>query len=154
MTVPGGEVVVDATLLIDIVRRRSPANEYLSVLKRARVTSINFGEALYKLAGSSTTPAKTIEAALVATGLLIIAVGLDATRRFVNLKTINQKSIAAQERAGAQRVSSLSLADMVCLGYALEHGLPVLSADVHWTTLSKYGLEVDVFNYRDLTTML
>jgi PIN domain nuclease of toxin-antitoxin system len=153
-TVPSGEVVVDATLLIDIVRRRDPGTKYLGVLRRATVTSINFGETLYKLASFSTAPAKTIEAALVATGLSVADVDLGVTQRFVDLKAIDQKSVAAQGRSGAQRISSLSLSDMVCLGYALEHDLPVLSADVHWTTLPRHGLTVEVFDYRDPATTL
>jgi len=153
-TVPSGEVVLDATLLIDLVRRRAPGPSYVSVLKRAKVTSINFGEVLYKLAGASTTPASTIEAALLSTGLSVVDVDLGVTRRFVDLQAIDRGSAAAQQRGGVERVKSLSLADMVCLGYALEYSLPVLTADVHWTTLSRQGLVLDIYDYRDPLTTL
>lgn len=152
--VPGGTVAVDATFLIDLLRSQPDALRFLPVLSRAVVTTVNLGEALYKLGQSSTSKPTTIENALTGPGLVIAEVALGVARRFLELKDIDKKSTAAQERAGLGPAKNLSLGDLVCLGYALEHGLPVLTADRHWTTLSKHGLAVPVFDYRDLATKL
>ena len=152
--VPGGLVVVDASFLIDLFRSQPEAQGFLSVLGRAVVTTVNLGEALYKLGQSSTTKPANIEGALTGSGLTIVDVGVLVARRFLELKDIDKKSTTAQERAGRGPAKTLSLGDLVCLGYALEHHLPVLTADRHWTTLAKHGLAVPVFDYRDPVTTL
>lgn len=70
-------------------------------------------------------------------------------RHFAALKRVDAASRRAQQAAGAPQVKSLSLADMTCLAYALEAGLPVLTGDKHWTTLSSYGLTLAVYDFRD-----
>ena len=152
--VPEGAVVVDASFLIDVIRSQSDAQKFVAVLGRSVVTSVNFGEALYKLGQSSTTKPAAIERALAGTGLTIADVDVRVARRFLGLKDIDRKSAVAQERAGLGPAKTLSLGDLVCLGYALEHDLPVLTADRHWTTLVKQGLTVPVFDYRDPSTRL
>jgi PIN domain nuclease of toxin-antitoxin system len=152
--VPEGTVAVDATFLIDLLRSQADAQKFVAVLGRSVATAVNFGEALYKLGQSSTTKPAVIENALTSTGLMIADVDLRVARRFLELKDIDKKSTVAQERAGMAPAKTLSLGDLACLGYALEHGLPALTADRHWTTLSKHGLTVPVFDYRDSTTRL
>jgi ribonuclease VapC len=152
--VPNGTVVVDASFLIDLIRSQPDAQRYLTVLGRSVVTSVNFGEALYKLGQSSTTKPATIEKALTGNGLTVADVDVRVARKFLDLKEIDKKSTVAQERAGLGPAKTLSLGDLVCLGYSLEHDLPVLTADRHWTTLGKQGLLVPVFDYRDPNTTL
>lgn len=152
--VPGGPVVVDASFLIDLFRSQPEAQRFLPVLGRAVVTTVNLGEALYKLGQSTATKPATIEGALAGPGLTIVDVDVLVARRFLELKDIDEKSTTAQEGAGRGPAKTLSLGDLVCLGYALEHHLPVLSADRHWTTLANHGLGVPVFDYRDSATTL
>ncbi len=152
--VPAGPVVVDATLLIDVIRGGNAAKRFTRVLSRAEVTSVNFGEVLYKLGMADSLAPDEVEAALTATGLSVVSVNLGVSRRFLELKQIDERSRAAQRRAGATSPKSLSLADIVCLGYAAETGYPVLTADRHWTTLGKHGLTVAVFDYRNPKTTL
>jgi PIN domain nuclease of toxin-antitoxin system len=152
--VPEGTVVVDATFLIDLFRSRPEALKYIAVLGRSVATTVNFGEALYTIGQSSTAEPAAVERALTSTGLKIVDVDVRIARRFLGLKDIDKKSTRAQERAGLGPAKTLSLGDLVCLGYAMEHSLPVLTADRHWTTLAKQGLSVPVFDYRDPTTKL
>lgn len=152
--IPGGTVAVDATFLIDLFRSQSDAQEYVTVLSRSVATTVNFGEALYKLGLTSTAKPAAIERALTSTGLTIADVDLRVARRFLELKDIDKRSSAAQGRAGLNPIKTLSLGDLACLGYALVHGLSVLTADRHWTTLATHGLTVPVFDYRDPSTKL
>jgi PIN domain nuclease of toxin-antitoxin system len=147
-------VVVDATLLIDVIRGQSAATQFTRVLGRAEVTSVNFGEVLYKLGMVDSLTREEVEAVLTAMGLSVVDVNVGVSRRFLELKQIDERSRAAQRRAGAASRKSLSLADIVCLGYAAETGYPVLTADRHWTTLGKHGLTVAVFDYRNPKTTL
>ncbi len=148
------EAVVDASFLIDVIRSQPDAQKFVAVLGRSVATSVNFGEALYQLGQSSTTKPATIERAVAGTGLTIADVDVRAARRFLGLKGIDRKSAEAQERAGLGPARTLSLGDLVCLGYALEHDPPVLTADRHWTALVKQWLVVPVFDYRDPSTRL
>jgi len=152
--IPGGTVAVDATFLIDLFRSQSDAQKYVTVLSRSVATTVNYGEALYKLGQASTAKPAALEGALTSTGLTIADVDLRVARRFLELKDIDKKSAAAQGRAGLNPIKTLSLGDLACLGYALVHGLPALTADRHWTTLARYGLTVPVFDYRDPNTKL
>jgi PIN domain nuclease of toxin-antitoxin system len=152
--VPGGIVVVDATFLIDLFRSQPDAQKFVGVLGRSVATTVNFGEALYKLGQSSSAKPAAIERALTSSGLTIADVDLRVARRFLELKDIDKKSSVAQGRAGLNPIKTLSLGDLACLGYALVHGLPALTADRHWTTLAQSGLTVPVFDYRDPNTRL
>ena len=152
--IPEGIIVVDATFLIDLFRSQPDAKKFVTVLGRSVATTANFGEALYTLGQSSTTKPATIERALTSTGLRIADVDLPVARRFLELKDIDKKSATAQGRTGMNPIRTLSLGDLACLGYALVHGLPALTADRHWTTLAKHGLTVPVFDYRDPNTKL
>ena len=152
--VPDGIVVLDATYLVDVVRKRAEAGRFQRVLVRGEITSVNFGEAIYTLARSSTKKPEEIEKALVATGLTVVSVDLPVSRKFTALKAIDAKSSVAQERRGEAPPKTLSLGDLICLGYAEDRGRPVLTADRHWTTLGRYGLSVPVFDYRDPDTEL
>ncbi len=152
--IPAGIIAVDATFLIDLFRSKPDAQRFVTVLGRSVATTANFGEALYILGQSTTTKPAMIERALLSTGIKIADVDLRVARRFLELKDIDKLSSTAQAKAGKHPVKTLSLGDLACLGYALVHGLPALTADRHWTTLATHGLTVPVFDFRDPNTSL
>lgn len=96
------------------------------------------------------SPAR-VEQALTAAGVHVVPVELPLVQRFPELKRIDMLSRDAQRSAGIApgSVSSLSLADITCLAYPLEHELPVLTGDAHWCTLKPFGLGLPVFDFRD-----
>jgi PIN domain nuclease of toxin-antitoxin system len=154
-TLPDGNLVVDASLLVGIVDKNRAAQAFVSVLSRSRITSVNFGEVLYKLKEMSGADPARVEQALTAAGVSVEPFELPDARHFPELKRIDLLSRDSQRAAGVvpEKITSLSLADMACLAYALEHGLPVLTGDSHWCTLGRYGLAVPVFDFRDKTTL-
>lgn len=151
MKLPGGQIVVDASLLVAMSDREATATRFVPQLRRAVVTAVNFGETLYKLEQISGLAAVTVEATFIGLGVDVVPVSLPVARRFSELKAVDQSSRTAQRAAGLSkgRIKSLSLADIVCLGFAWESGLPVLTGDQHWTTLGPHGLPVRVFDFRD-----
>lgn len=155
LSLPLGVLVVDASLLIGVVDRDKDAQSFISVLSRSRITAVNFGEVLYKLKEKSGADPARVEQALTAAGVHVVPVELPLVRRFPELKRIDMLSRDAQRSAGIApgRVSSLSLADITCLAYALEHELPVLTGDTHWCTLKPFGLELSVFDFRDVAVI-
>ena len=48
-SLPAGKILVDASLLIGIIDSDSDACLFVPILPRCVVTSVNFGEILYKL---------------------------------------------------------------------------------------------------------
>lgn len=155
-TVPGGEVLVDASLLVAILDNEPAALPFVAVLSRAIATSVNFGETLYKVEQLSGVGPRLIETALLGLGLRVEPVGIAVARHFNDLKSIDTASRKAQRaaRVSAGKIKSLSLADIVCLAFAIEERLPVLTGDKHWCTLRPHGLAVEVFDYRDRATIL
>jgi len=150
VALPVGEIIVDASLLIGIATSDSDAVRFVRVLSRSVATSVNFGEVIYKLhqkAGRSA--AQTENVFREALHVRVEAVDLVVVRHFADLKQLDAASQRAQRSAGAPTPSSLSLADMTCLAYGIESGLPVLTGDAHWSTLHGHGLEVDVYDFRD-----
>jgi PIN domain nuclease of toxin-antitoxin system len=69
-----------------------------------------------------------------------------AAMQLPELKRIDATSRATQEAISTPpaEIKTLSLADMCCL--AVERGLPVLTGDKHWLTLT---LPIRVFDFRD-----
>ena len=155
-TIPGREVLVDASLLVAILDNEPAALPFVAVLSRSIATSVNFGETLHKVEQLSGVGPRLVETALIGLGLRVAPVDIGVARHFNNLKTIDTASRKAQRaaRVPTGRIKSLSLADIVCLAFAIEARLPVLTGDKHWCTLRPYGLEVEVFDYRDRATIL
>jgi PIN domain nuclease of toxin-antitoxin system len=147
---PGGRVVVDASYLLALADRNADAARFLAVRTRAVITTINFGEVLYKLAQVG-RPAVQTEQIFLGLGIKVDEVSLTDVRHFPTLKDIDAASRSAQHAAGLPTgaVKSLSLADMTCLGYALQRSLPVLTGDGHWLSLADHGLRLAVFDFRD-----
>lgn len=149
---PAGPVLADASFLVAIAESDPDAARFVSVLRRSSVTTVNFGEVLYKLAQKAGMAVQTTEQVFAgALGVMIEPVELAVVRHFSALKQIDAASRSAQTASGAAPVKSLSLADMTCLGYAIERGLPVLTGDKHWLTLAEHGLRVSVYDFRNLS---
>jgi PIN domain nuclease of toxin-antitoxin system len=147
---PSGRVLLDASLLVGVAERHASAVRFVPRLRGAVATSINFGEVLYLLSQRAGTPVAATEQMFVSVlGVKVEPVDAAVVRHFPELKRIDAVSRAAQTAAGAHQVKSLSLADMTCLAYAMEHTLPVLTGDKHWTTLHRHGLAPSVFDFRD-----
>lgn len=145
-------MLVDASFLLGVAQSESLAMRFVPRLRGAVVTSINFGEVLYKLAQTAGASSAATEQIFVgAFGVEVAAVDGAVVRHFPELKRIDAVSRAAQLAAGSAKAKPLSLADMTCLAYAVEHGLPVLTGDKHWTTLARHGLQASVFDFRDLS---
>lgn len=152
---PAGRIVVDASFLLALADQDSDAARFMDVRTRAWITAVNFGEVLYKL-GQAGRPAVQAEQIFVGLGITVDEVSLADVRPFPDLKTIDSASRAAQTAVGLSpdKIKSLSLADMTCLGYALHRGLPVLTGDQHWLSLAAYGLTVSVYDFRDVSLMM
>ena len=151
---PAGRILVDASLLVGIVEGYPEALPFIPVLSRSVITSVNFGETLYKLEQLSGLDPQDVERALFGLGLQVEPFGLAAARNFNKLKSIDAASRKAQlaAKVAPGKVKSLSLADMVCLSYGLDTKLSILTGDKHWCTLHKHGLTVAVFDYRNPST--
>lgn len=144
---PAGSVLADASFLIAVADQEADAARFVPILQRCLITSVNFGEVLYKLAQKARMPAAQTEQVFVhALGVVVEGVQLADVRTFPELKTIDAASRAAQLSAGVAAVKSLSLADLTV---AAARGLPVLTGDKHWTTLGAHGLPVQIFDFRD-----
>ena len=150
-TLPTGKILVDASLLIGIIDSDPHACRFMSILPRCIVTSINFGETLYKLDQLLGADPQIVERAFVGFGLQIDSFDLSAARNFSVLKRIDGLSRIAQLNSGVStsKVKSLSLADLACLSYGLESNLPILTGDKHWVTLVGHGYPRKIFDYRD-----
>ncbi len=153
MTLPDGPLLVDASFLIGLADQEVAAMRLVSVLKRCRITSVNFGEVAYKLHQRTGVSAdETTHTFVTSLGVAVDPVVLDDVLHFPHLKDLDRASREAQRQAGVQEPKSLSLADMVCLAVAQARRLPVLTGDRHWTALAPHGLRCHVFDYRDPAT--
>jgi PIN domain nuclease of toxin-antitoxin system len=146
---PTGTIVADASFLIGVAENDQRAVRFAPAFPRLVVTSVNFGEVLYKLHQKAGIAPTMTEAVMVSIGVVVEAVELAHVRHFADLKQIDAASRQAQEAAGVTAVRSLSSADMTCLGYAWERRLPVLTGDRHWRGLPALGLGVKVYDFRD-----
>ncbi len=152
---PSGPIVIDASFLVGLADQERDASRFLEIRSRATITAINFGEVLYKLAQRGRAPAET-EQIFVTLGIRIDEVSLADVRHFPDLKKFDAASRAAQQAAKVplDKIKSLSIADMTCLGYALERHLPVLTGDQHWLTIPPLGLNLEVHDFRDASLTL
>jgi len=151
---PAGKILVDASLLIGIIDSDPDACLFIPILSRCVATAVNFGETLYKLEQLLDADPQKVESAFVGFGLQIDSFGLSTARYFNELKKIDELSRDAQLGAGVAKnmIKSLSLADLACLSYGLDTKLPILTGDKHWCTLSQYGFEGTVFDFRSPAT--
>jgi PIN domain nuclease of toxin-antitoxin system len=148
-TLPEGALLADASYLLAVAQRNALAARFIPALPRTRVTSVNIGEVMYKLAERARQSPQQVEAMFGAQGVTVASFELKAAMHFADLKRVDAHSRAEQQARGVEPVKSLSLGDMCCLGHALEHHLPVLTGDRHWLTLGTHGLALQVFDFRD-----
>jgi PIN domain nuclease of toxin-antitoxin system len=157
MPLPAGLIVVDASFLIALAMRESPAARLTSICRRSVVTTVNFGEVLYKLRVKANMAAAAIEAIFTNLGVVIEPLQLAGARHFPTLKALDVSLRSASDRRGASKPTSkatakpraLSLGDMACLGHALDRRLPVLTGNQHWLELDQTALGLNIFNFRD-----
>jgi len=154
-TLPSGKILVDASLLLGILDQDRDACLFIPLLSRCVTTSINFGEVLYKSVEMLDADPQKVESAFVGLGLQIDSFGLSSARNFNELKRIDLVSRQAQSATGIKTevIKRLSLADIACLAYGLESGLPILTGDKHWCTLDKFGFKGVVFDFRSPATV-
>ena len=145
---------MDASLLIGILDNDKNACLFVPILSRCIMTSINFGEVLYKSEELLKVDPRKVESAFIGFGLQIDSFGLSSARNFNGLKKIDLASRKAQSATGVKvdKIKSLSLADIACLSYGLDMGLPILTGDKHWCTLNRYGFSGDVFDFANSST--
>ena len=91
---------MDASLLVGIVDRNSDAQSFTGVLGRSLITSVNFGEVLYKLEELAGADPIRVERALTAFGVRAEAFELAEARHFPDLKRIDLRSRDAQRDQG------------------------------------------------------
>lgn len=153
-TLPGGKILVDASLLICIIDSDPDACLFIPILSRCVATSVNFGETLYKLEQLLGADPQKVESAFVGLGLQIDSFRLSSARYFYDLKKVDEVSRKAQLAAGVtlSKIKSLSLADMACLSHGLDTKLPILTGDKHWCTLRQHGFTGAVFDFRNPST--
>ena len=149
--VPAGEILVDASYLLAYLDQDAAAQRFGTLMGRMVVTSVNLGETFYKVKQLSGVSPIDVEQALYALGVRVIDVDVAVARQFDHLKDIDARSRLDQRNRGVvhQKIKSLSLGDLTCLGAALVRSWPVLTGDKHWTTLQVHGLSLDVYDFRD-----
>ncbi len=148
---PNG-VVLDANFIVSLIQVDPIVRRFARYLAGARVSTVILGETFYILKKNTITVTEPqVEKALSGLGVLVEPVSIEVPRKFNFLKSIDSLRIAEQRKQGlsGRDVKSLSLGDLVCLGYASEVGLPVLTNEMHWFTLGKHGLTTTLLNYRD-----
>jgi PIN domain nuclease of toxin-antitoxin system len=147
--------MVDASFLIALAMGESPAARLISIFRRSVVTTVNFGEVLYKLKVKANIAAGASEAIFTNLGVVVEPLQLPAARHFPMLKALDVSLRSANAKRGASKAPSkpraLSLADMACLGHALDRKLPVLTGDQHWLEFDRAALGLEVFDFRDPT---
>lgn len=154
---PAGLIVVDASFLIALAMRESPAARLIPIFRRSVVTTVNFGEVLYKLKVKANMAADTSEAIFTNLGVLVEPLQLAGARHFPRLKALDVSLRSPSSKASVSKPASkatpkpraLSLGDMACLGHALDRKLPVLTGDQHWLELDQAALGLAVFDFRD-----
>ncbi len=120
-------VVMDASALLAFLHEEPGGDQVSPVLDGARVSAINWSEVLQK----------SLQRAANTDGM---------QQEFASIGVIFEPFTAGQAEIAARlyaqtRKHGLSLADRACLALAMEHGLPVMTADRAWASL---GLDIDI----------
>lgn len=143
--------VADASFLVDLIKQDSFAVRFTSNLKNAKTNSVNIGETFSIVARQSGVGSGLLETTFSALGLQIEPFTTTMAHCFVALRDIDDKQRQVQIKKGlaGRDVKTLALGDLACLSQAIVLGLPVLTGDRHWESLSVHGLTVPVLNFRD-----
>lgn len=126
--------LLDASALLAWMGDEDGANYVESILEESAISSVNFGEALYK-AGRSTPQA----ADLMARGLHVIPFSAQHALELPDLK-LADAVLRQQARGRGDRARSLSLTDMCCPATGIVEERSVVTADRYWWQIPLPGL--------------
>jgi len=119
--------VLDASALLALLNGESGSERVAEVLPDAVIASVNFSEVVAKLADEGRNESE-IRSYLDALGLKIVEFNAELAYQTGFLRSLT-------------RSIGLSLGDRACLALAVSLGVPALTCDRVWTTLS---LEVTI----------
>lgn len=123
------EVVLDASVLLAVLLQEPDSEEIVSLLDRARLSSVNLAEVVTKL----TAYGQSVDAALTLLEDMEIRIEpFDRARAFATGLLTTKTS-----KAG------LSLGDRACLSLAAELGLKAVTSDKAWSKVD-VGVEVEI----------
>jgi len=115
-------MVLDASALIAFLFDEPGAEKVRPEVRKGLLSTVNLAEVLGRIARDG-KQIDNLSAALAVTLGEIVALTADQARLAAQLLPLT-------------RSHGLSLGDRCCLGLAIERGLPVLTADRTWSTLS------------------
>lgn len=121
-----GAYLLDASALLAWMGDEGGADYVESILEESAISSVNFGEALYK-ADRSTHQAADI----MALGLQVIPFSANHALELPDLR-VADALLREKARSRGDRVQSLSLADMCCLATGIIEELTVVTGDTYW----------------------
>lgn len=122
MTTP---VLLDASCLLAWAFAESGSDRVEAVLPEAFVTAVNMAEVIAKLDRMG-EPGMAFAGDLVAAGLTVVPVGWTHASHVATV-------VACEGATGSRR--RLSLGDLCCLAYAIEHGMQAWTSDRDWALL-------------------
>jgi PIN domain nuclease of toxin-antitoxin system len=109
-----GAQLADAPYLLGVAQSNVQASRFIAALSRTKVTAVNFGEVIYKLAERARRPPQQVAGMFSAQGVTVAPFELKAAMHFADLKRIDALRRAEQERRGVERMKPLSPGDMCC----------------------------------------
>lgn len=126
--------LLDASALLAWMGDEDGADYVESILEESAISSVNFGEALYKAVRATDQAAD-----LVALGLHVIPF---TARHAMELPALRLADGVLREKARSRgdRAQSLSLADMCCLATGVVEKLTVVTGDSYWWEIPLPGL--------------
>jgi PIN domain nuclease of toxin-antitoxin system len=138
--------VLDASAVLALLAAEPGWEAVDSIVDGAMISSVNFGEVLYKVAEQGSDPIPTGRD-LQEYGIGVVEFSSAMAGQLPGLRERNRGAERLQADAGvpARKRKRLSLGDMCCLALAIEREAPVMTGDDYWTTLD---LPVTVTNYR------
>lgn len=123
--------VVDASVVLAVVREEPGSDVALSKLDNALISSVNVCEVLYKIVASG----GSMESAQWIIGKLPI----------VSIPFCNEQALVAASIHKKTHRKGISFADRACLALGLTHDVPVLTGERKWQSL---GIDVKVETFR------
>ncbi len=116
------DIVLDSSAILALIFQERGADRVAATLSRAVMSSVNAAEVFGKHDEIQKSPAQ-FEAILTSGAVRLVTFSLDLARGTGGLRS-------------ATKHLGLSLGDRACLALALREGLPVMTADRHWTKLA------------------
>lgn len=149
-TLPDG-FVADSSLLVGISSGVLLARRFAPILKFGVVNAAIMAETFAVIERRSGVKPDVVEQTFITLGLRIEPFTIEMARQITYLKAVDQKRENEQLQAGIQPpdVKTLSLGDLCCLSQAYCREIPVVTGDMHWFSLIRHGLSVDLYDFRD-----